>query len=39
MTFRPLESEIKDAKEALATAKKVKEFVLERLKERHKDNS
>ena len=27
-----LEPEIKDAKEALATAKKVKEFVLERLK-------
>ena len=33
-----LEPEIKDAKEALATAKKVKEFVLERLKEHHKDN-
>ncbi|MFB0555874.1 MAG: HEPN domain-containing protein [Phycisphaerae bacterium] len=34
-----LEPEIKDSKEALATAKKVKEFVLKRLEERHKDNS
>ena len=34
-----LEPEIKDVKEALAIAKKVKEFVLERLKQRHKDNS
>ena len=34
-----LESTIEDAKEAFATAKKVKEFVLERLKGRHADNS
>jgi len=39
MTFWPLEPEIEDAKKALETAKKVKEFVLDRLKGRHTDNS
>lgn len=34
-----LEPEIEDAKEALETAKKVKEFVFDKLKGRHTDNS